>query len=121
MSRWLERWLPLTLDAEARPKARAFVGIVLFAAGLTAFSSVLAAASGLSVVCGLNACAGLGSIAILLRFRRGFDPALTVHAFLWFFVPFLCLVTLATTPIDPTNLSYLFVMPLVAANSEASL
>ncbi|MDP2274457.1 MAG: response regulator [Archangium sp.] len=115
MSRWLECLVPPSLPEEARPKARAFVGIVTFAAGMTAFSAVLAAASGLSVLCGLTACAALASVSVLIRFRGGRDPAATVRAFLWFFIPFLCFAALATTPVDPTMLGYLFVMPLVAA------
>ncbi len=91
------------------------MGIVSFAVGMTAWSAGLAAASGLSVLCGLNVCATVGSVVVLIRFRGGPEPAAAVRGFLWFFIPFLCLAALATTPIDPTTLGYLFVMPLVAA------
>ena len=103
----------LHLPPESQSRARVFAITSWLAFALCGVSAVLAWASNLTVLASLNALNVVTS-AFVLR-RLSVQPQAMVRLFLWIFTLTLTAGALATTPMEPTMLGYLFVLPLVAA------
>ncbi len=103
----------LYLPPESQSRARVFAITAWLAFTLCGVSAVLALASGLTVLAALNAINVLVSALVLRRLDA--QPQAMVRLFLWTLTLTLTAGALATTPMEPTMLGYLFVLPLVAA------
>ncbi len=103
----------LHLPPESQSRARVFAITAWLAFTLCGVSAVLALASGLTVLAALNAINVLVSALVLRRLDA--QPQAMVRLFLWTLTLTLTAGALATTPMEPTMLGYLFVLPLVSA------
>ncbi|MBM4779796.1 MAG: response regulator [Archangiaceae bacterium] len=116
-NRLLDWSTPPDAPSADQPRARVFAIILWLALVLSGLSALLAALSELWVLSSVNLVDVLTAGLVLWWFRtHPWSTARTsVNGFLWAFLPALSLGTLATTPIDLSNLGYLLLLPLVSA------
>ncbi len=110
-TQWWDRLL--RLPAEDQPKVRLFAITAWVGAGILGCTSLLSVTSGLTTL-GLIDFVGL--LVCLNSLRQLHATPRAVGVFLWTFAITLPLAALATDPMDPTVLGFLFVLPLLSAN-----
>ncbi|MBL8939111.1 MAG: response regulator [Archangium sp.] len=120
MSVWkrlLDWSTPTDAPPADQPRARVFAIIVWMGLVLSALSAVLAALSGLWVLSVANLFDVLTAGLTLWWYRTHSwaTARTTVSGLLWAFLPALCVGTLATTPMDLSNVGYLLLLPLISA------
>ncbi len=112
------RWsIPRATPEEEEHRARVLAIVMWMGVVFSAASAVQAWLSSIWLLSALNALDAVVSMALLLRYRSlsWSHAAGTVRIFLMAYVAPLALGTLSTTPMEPTNLTYLLLLALISA------